>query len=292
MSSSILLFGATSLLGFHLGTMFPEVVLPFISPGNTAKTVRRWPVLQLHDSVWIADVFQRTQPEALVYCHAVCDVAKCEASPGWAYEMNVGQLGRVLDVLPAHARFVYVSSDHVFGGDGVYDEHCEPAPISVYGRTRVEAERLVLKRADSLVLRTGLGIGVSPDGRTGHLDWLQYRAKRKLPITIIEDEYRSTVWQCDLAMRVMAFAQAKETGLRHMTATRAISRVALANFLIRQFHIPATFTVETRHQQPHPHLGRVELATVFHDEASKPLASVLDDESSRRSCVSNGLFDN
>ena len=158
MSSPLLLFGASSLLGFHLAKMFPQAVLPFIAPGNRAKAVRQWTALQLHNPVWVAEVFQRTPPGTLLYCHAVCDVPKCEVSPDWAYEMNVQQLNRVMVALPARTRLVYVSSDHVFGGDGVYSEESSPSPISVYGRTRVEAEQLVLKRAGSLVIRAGLGI--------------------------------------------------------------------------------------------------------------------------------------
>jgi len=269
-----LLFGATSVLGFHLATMFPKTVLPFISPGNRAKAVRQWPTLQLHDAVWVAGVLQRTQPEVLLYCHAVCDVPKCEVSPDWAYEMNVQQLGCVMAALSAHTRLVYVSSDHVFGGDGVFSEKSIPSPISVYGRTRVEAEQLVLTRPGTLVIRAGLGIGESPDGRTGHLDWLRYRTTRNLPITIIEDEYRSVVWQRDLATRVMQLAQSEETGIRHIATTHAVSRVELANYLIGEYDIPATFKIETRHQQANPHLGHVELVTVHEGDLFCPLSCV------------------
>lgn len=275
-SPSTLLFGATSLLGFYLATLFPENVLPFISQGNTSRSVRQWPSLQLDNSVWLESLFQRTQPDILLYCHAVCDVPKCEAHPAWAHEMNVQQLNRVMSALPEHTRLVYVSSDHVFGGDGVYTEESRACPISVYGRTRVEAENLALKRTGSLVIRAGLGIGGSPDGRTGHLDWLRYRSQHNLPITIIEDEYRSVVWQRDLATRVMQLAQSQETGIRHISATRAVSRVELANYLIKKMIKTATFKIESRHQQAAPHLGRVELATVYRGDLFSPLSSVLD----------------
>ena len=276
MASSILLFGATSLLGFHLATMFPKTVLPFISPGNTTKSVRQWSALQLHDLIWITKVFQQMQPKILLYCHAICDVPKCEANQNWAYEMNVHQLERVIMALPESTRLVYVSSDHVFGRDGVYTEESCPCPISVYGRTRTDAEHLVLKRAESLVVRAGLGIGKSHDGRTGHLDWLRYRSQQRLPITIIQDEHRSTIWQHDLASRIMHLAQSGETGISHVPATRAVSRVDLANYLIRKFQIPATFKIEFSHQQAYPHLGRVELRSVRKGALFKPLASVLD----------------
>ena len=165
-------------------------------------------------------------------------------------------------------RLVYLSSDHVFGGDGVYTEASVPSPISVYGRTRVEAEQLVLKRADTLVIRTGLTIGPSPDGRTGHMDWLSYRSERGLPITIIEDESRSVVWASDLAKRVMKLSESKVTGIRHISATRIISRVSLANYLFRSMGKVPKFIIEGRDRQPVPHLGSVGLESDYDDTFS------------------------
>lgn len=276
MNHSTLLFGASSILGFNLAKLFPATVLPFISPGNTSESVSEWPVLQLENSDWVERTFAQYQSKVLLYCHAVCDVPKCEADPDWAHEINVQHLRRVMAVLPEKTRLVYVSSDHVFGGDGEYDEHSLPCPISVYGQTRVNAERLVLGRYGSLVIRTGLAIGPSPNGRTGHLDWLRYRTQKNLPITIVEDESRSVVWVTDLARRVMKFAQSNETGIRHISATRAVSRVELANHLMSILGEPPAFRCESRHQRPAPHLGRVELTSAYADILSQPLASVLD----------------
>jgi dTDP-4-dehydrorhamnose reductase len=273
---SILLFGATSILGFNLARLFPGIILPFISPGNRSRSVSHWPPLQLENHQWAKRIFAQSPATVLVYCHAVCDVPKCEAHPEWAHEINVQQLHRVMQVLPAHIRLVYVSSDHVFGGDGEYSEHSHLCPISVYGRTRVTAEKMVLERHQSLVIRTGLAIGISPNGRTGHLDWLRYRTRRNLPITIVEDEYRSVVWVTDLSRRVIKLAQSTETGIRHIPATRAVSRVELAHYLMSVLGETPNFRCESRHLRPTPHLGRVELTSAHEDKFSRPLASVLD----------------
>ena len=206
-------------------------------------------------------------------------MAKCEASSDWANEVNVQHVDRVIEALPDKTRLVYVSSDHVFGGDGVYSEESLPCPISTYGRTRVKAERHVLQRAGSLVIRSGLGIGDSPDGRTGHQDWLRYRTQQNLPITIIHDEYRSVVWVHDLAQRVMDVANSTETGIRHLTATRVASRVEVASYLMEKMGLAAKFKVEGRQQQSAPHIGRVELTSVYTGPLFLPLASVLDCES-------------
>ena len=150
MRPSVLLFGATSMLGFNLAQLFPETILPFVTPANRCRTLRQWPVLKLENPDWPKTLFSRHEPEILLYCHAVRDVPKCQAAPAWAREINVEYVRRLLRVLPEKAKLVYVSSDHVFGGNGVYDEKSTPCPISVHGRTRVDAEELTLTRSGSL----------------------------------------------------------------------------------------------------------------------------------------------
>jgi dTDP-4-dehydrorhamnose reductase len=258
MNPPSLLFGATSILGFKLAKTFTDSLVPFTSPRNRAA-VQSWPTLNLEDPEWVKSIFEHSQPSVLLYCHAVCDVPKCEADPEWAYEINVRHLQRVLKALPNQTRLVYISSDHVFGGDGTYDEYSPPCPISVYGRTRVEAEQVVLERPQSLVIRTGLAIGPSTNGRTGHLDWLRYRTQRQLPITIVEDEFRSVVWAEDLAVRVMEMARGREAGVRHIITTRTVCRIELAHYLLQRLGLKADFHFESRHNRSAPHLGRVEL---------------------------------
>lgn len=276
MTNPIILFGATSILGFSLARMFPERILPFITPGARARSLRSWPALNLEDPAWAYSLFEQRPPDILLYCHAVCDVPKCEDAPDWAREINVGHVRRLLAALPMKTRLVYVSSDHVFGGDGTYDEAASLCPISVYGRTRVEAEDLVLGRSGSLIIRAGLPIGPSPNGRTGHWDWLRYRMQQKLPVTIVDDEYRSVVWADDLADRVMQLAHSAETGVRHIPATRALSRVELANYLLSLFGVKPNYRCASRHDRAAPHLGRVELSTRYRGPLFTPLVSVID----------------
>ena len=276
MRQVVLLFGASSIIGFDISRRFPTTVIPFIPSENTVHRISGWPVLQLENLAWIKAITRQFNSNLLVYCHAVCDVEKCEENIDWAYEVNVEHVKRVIDVLPKGMRLVYVSSDHVFGGDGVYTEKSAVLPISVYGRTRVEAESLILEREGSLVIRHGLVIGASPNNRAGHLDWLRYRAEHNLPITIVRDEYRSAVLASDLSDRIINLAKSNKTGIYHIPATRCISRLSLANYLMYLLEASSQFQVISRHQKTIPHLGFVELATCHNDLFSRALESVRD----------------
>jgi len=270
-----LLVGATSVLGFTLAQMFPELVAPLANPHNRKADGQPWHRARLDVRSDWRPLLAAAPPRLVIYAHAVCDVGRCQEYPDWARRMNVDSLAALLEELPATTRFVYLSSDHVFGGDGVYRESSPPIPISHYGETRVAAERLVLARPDALVVRFGLPIGVSLSGRNGFYDWLRYRHQRGLPITVIRDESRSAAWAGDIAARVMRLAQSRLTGIRHIPAQCAVARPELAAFLMRQQGLSTTFTVRRRAEQPHPHLGHVEIGSDYLDEYAAPLPSVV-----------------
>jgi len=253
--------------------------------GREAAALPRHAPLRIESACDIAALLRDRCVETLIYCHAVCDVAKCEAAPQWARAVNVDGLRNVLAQLPERTRVLYVSSDHVFGGDGAYAESAPPSPISVYGRSRVAAEEVVLARADALVVRAGLAIGPSLDGRSGHEDWLRYRVERGLPITIVRDEMRSAVWAADLAERVLRLARSELRGVRHVPATRAVSRPQLAEYLLRRRGLPVRYALSERRAQPAPHLGRVAIVSEHDGELATPLPSVLDGERPRPGSV-------
>jgi len=273
----IWLFGASSIIGYALARQGGERVVPMANPFTRAEPCRAWPRIDLADPLALrAMLAERQAPALVVYAHAVCTVSKCEAEPAWARRVNVAPVDQLTSALPAWTRFVYVSSDHVFGEDGVYRERDEPCPISVYGQTRIEAEQHAMRRPGSLVVRPGLAIGPSVDGRTGHRDWLAYRYRQGLPISIIQDEARSAVSVDELAARVWALSLSDRTGLYHLPATRPVDRPELARRLMAHQGLPPRFRIETRAQQPHPHLGRVTLASIHDDPLAARLPAVTE----------------
>jgi dTDP-4-dehydrorhamnose reductase len=268
------LFGASSMIGWSLFRARPSIR----AYCNTAT--RRVPPgvaggIDLDDEAAVAALFQHVRPEVIVQCAGVCDVANCERSPEFAWQVNVEAMRILLAHAPPSARIVYCSSDHVFSGDtGPYDELSPPDPLSVYGRTRVAAEQLMLARPNTLVVRSGPWIGPSATGRTGHLDWLRSRHARGMPLTIVEDEARSVVWAEDAADRVWALAASSITGIRHLVTGRAVPRPELARFLDAKFAIGVQFATERRRDREAPHPGRIELRTVHADALAAPLVSV------------------
>lgn len=264
-SSSLILLGATSIVGWNFYRAYPDRIIPFCNVHNKSKAVRHLPRIRLNDPEEVQKLFQTYPRHTFIYCDAICDVSMCEANPEWAYRVNVESLENFSRQMPRSARLVYLSSDHVFGEDGAYHKESAVCPISVYGRTRVAAEAAVKARDNSLIIRAGLVLGQSVDGKTGHIDWLKYRHKNRLPVTMISDEARSVIWAHALAPRLLSFAQSKITGLRHITAP-LINRVRLAQNLLAEMKIDLDFQIKNRAEQSYPHLGKIELKTLFENE--------------------------
>jgi dTDP-4-dehydrorhamnose reductase len=275
-AGDVFLFGATSMLGWSILRAAPRRLTAFCN-GFTRKSpegIERG--IHLDDPVAVYELFATERPKLIIHCAGVCDVEKCEDSPEFAYSVNVDGTQLLIEHAPADARIVYCSSDHVFSGDtGPYDEASPTDPVSVYGKTRVAAERLIAARPNSLIVRSGLWVGPSATGRNGHLDWLRYRHRQKLPMTVVADEARSALWAEDAARRVWALADSALTGVRHVVATRVVSRPELAAYLAERYAVGAAIDVHHRRDRRAPHLGRVELATRFSDALAQPLPSVI-----------------
>ena len=93
------------------------------------------------------------RPDIVVHAAALANVDACENDPEAARRLNVGMTENLLDAIAAECptcRFVYVSSDQVYDGQGPHDE-ASPCPGNVYGRTKLEGEEVALKHPDSLV---------------------------------------------------------------------------------------------------------------------------------------------
>jgi dTDP-4-dehydrorhamnose reductase len=269
-----LLLGPTAIHGYGIVCRYPDRVQAIHN--TNIKDARRlgWPYVELEDLGGIERLL-RDYTGTIIYAHAVCDVRRCEQNPEWARGKNILNLTHVLTSKNDDARFVYLSSDHVFGEDGIYDEASPPCPISEYGRTRIDAEAVVSEYVNTVIIRVPLALGPSVSGRIGHLDWIRYRHTKGLPITIIEDEARSAVSAWDVAERVISIAESSLTGIRHIAA-RSVSRIQLADAVFAHHGLSADYSLATRADQPAPHLGRVTMETCYDDAWSQPILSAVD----------------
>jgi dTDP-4-dehydrorhamnose reductase len=97
------------------------------------------------------------RPELVVNCAAVTKVDRCESEPELAYEVNGRAVEHVVAAAArAGARLIQLSTDYVFDGAArePYREDAPAAPLSVYGKSKLEGEARALAGERALVVRT------------------------------------------------------------------------------------------------------------------------------------------
>ncbi|MFA4992172.1 MAG: SDR family oxidoreductase [Candidatus Omnitrophota bacterium] len=113
--------------------------------------------LDVRDRKGIEKLFNFFEPETVVLAGGITDVDICEKKKKLAEDVNVrGTLNLAGKARERGSRMVYVSTDYVFDGErGPYGEKDKPNPINVYGRTKLEAEKIVSSFSrGNLVIRT------------------------------------------------------------------------------------------------------------------------------------------
>ncbi|HEX5964633.1 MAG TPA: NAD(P)-dependent oxidoreductase, partial [Pyrinomonadaceae bacterium] len=133
--------------------------------------------------------------------------------------MNVNSLGPqnlARSSCRIDALLITISTDYVFDGlkDGFYTQRDQPRPISVYGRAKLEGERLAqVESARTIVVRTGYLFGL---GGPNFLSRVVTMAKRGEKLKVIGDMYGTPTYGRDLAARLRELAIIDLPGVYHV----------------------------------------------------------------------------
>ena len=182
-------------------------------------------------------LFDQYQFRSVLNCAGNCALRACELDARLAWRVNVEGVRNLLDVVgPADVRLVHLSVDLVFAGkrDGGYREHDATDPVTVYGKTMVAAEQLLLSEVSrACLLRISLPMGVSSNGHAGAIDWIQSRFKKLRPATLYFDEVRTPTYTDCLSELCEAMLANRLAGLFHAGGPRPLSLYQIAQVINR-----------------------------------------------------------
>lgn len=156
----ILLLGASGYVG---GRLWIDLSPRHSVTGTcSSRRVAELIPINLRDETALAELARRGF-DVVIHAAGLVDLEQCEASPQLAHALNVRSVEVLIQALHGMpTRLIYLSSDNVF--DGRLDEYTEddpPAPLNVYGHSKVAAENL-LKGSRHLVVRIPIVYGRSP----------------------------------------------------------------------------------------------------------------------------------
>jgi dTDP-4-dehydrorhamnose reductase len=241
--SRILVTGITSIHGWPLYQKLQAMVSPdrlfgIRPPGMKIPNHPNTASICMTDAGELARVRDEFRPTHVLHAGGVCDLDACEAMPRYAHSINVNGAKTIVSLFSTSCYIMYLSADLVFSGNKAsrlgYSETDHPDPVSVVGKTYLLAEKEIAKARRHSILRIGLPMGDSIQGKKGAIDFIDGRLKKGLPMSLFHDEYRSCIPCDDLADAVVSLLSLEVEGLFHVGGPLAVSLYEIGERILRR----------------------------------------------------------
>ena len=245
----ILITGSNGLLGQKLVAALrndPTVALTATSRGpdrSPDPLHDRYRPLDITDAAAVDAVFDAVRPEAVIHTAAMTNVDACELDPAACRLQNVTATAHLVRAAQRHgSHFIHLSTDFIFDGmAGPYREEDAPAPLSVYGHSKLDSERVVQEGglAKWAIARTIIVYGVAPGLSRGNVVlWAKGALEKGEPIRVVDDQWRMPTLAEDLAEGCIRISRRGATGIYHLSGPDGMSILELVHRVGRFFGLP------------------------------------------------------
>ena len=234
--TTILITGASGQLGMSLKKIFNSKYEIISTTGNNISGVSSI-YLDVTNPVLFKEVVEMTNPDLVVNLAAMTNVDLCEKNPELAYSINIGGVDNLVNAF--RGPIIHVSTDYVFDGEsGPYKEEDTTNPLNVYGRSKLESEKLLLDQSeDSLVIRSNVLYDYSSKSRASFLNWVVDSLNQEKEISVVEDQWNNPTWTGSLAVVIDRAIDTQVTGLVHWGDGDLVSRFDFANKIADVFNL-------------------------------------------------------
>jgi dTDP-4-dehydrorhamnose reductase len=221
--------GAGGLIGNYLVQTAPK-----FAPSARIRGLTRTD-LDLENFAAVRDAFRKESPGMVIHCAALANTPACEKNPALARRLNV-DVTSVLAELAADIPLLFFSTDLVFDGrTGNYDESAPVSPLSVYGKTKADPERVVLANPKHTVVRTSLNFGQSPTGDRAFNEQMRRAVERGETLQLFTDEFRCPIPALETARAVWELVAQNKPGLYHLVGSERLSRWEIGQLLAKHW---------------------------------------------------------
>jgi len=241
--------------------------------------------LDFTDAGQIQECLVALKPKTIYLSAALTHVDYCEDYPEDAEKRNVNAPRRIAEeAARLGAKLVFYSTEYVFDGkNGPYDEEAKPAPLSVYGKTKLAAEQAIGEIcASALIIRTTVLYGWDPESINFAMQ-IYARVKSGAEMTIPSDQIGNPTLAEYLAQTSVDLVQSGTSGVVNVVGKDLVPRSEFAKALVKTFggnpdQVISVTTASLKQKAPRPLRGglRTEKLTRLLGKEPISLAESLD----------------
>lgn len=176
-------------------------------------------------------VLKDIKPDVVVNTAAFHNVPRCEEEPEKAFLVNgVGTMNLARISNDIDATLIHISTDYVFDGEkkSPYVEIDPPAPLNVYGNTKLSGEYFIRAIANKYyILRVSGLYGENPCRAKGGYNFVELmlkKAKEQDEVRVVNDEFLTPTFTKEVARQISKMLKKMPGyGLYHATAEGSCS---------------------------------------------------------------------
>ena len=236
----LLVLGGSGLIGKSLLKLNNEK-FDIITTYNT-KQINMAKILSLkcnlpNDLNKLENTIISKKPDIIVNAMGYSNIDFCETNKEKSYQLHVKITEKIAKLATVHnIKTIFLSSDYVFDGKkGNYNESDLPNPINYYGKTKLEAEKIILKQPQNLVFRTS--VIYDWDFRVRFFNYVVNNLKNKKEIEATYDVFNSVTLVDSLIEAIFLAIKKKKSGLFHVVDSNCVNRFEFAKSIAKIFKL-------------------------------------------------------
>jgi dTDP-4-dehydrorhamnose reductase len=242
----ILITGSNGLLGQKLILLCQKFGYEYLATSQgenrfSACPEKKYLSLDITSQNEVDKVILKYLPSHIIHTAAMTNVDACEEDPISCHKVNVLGTHNLLKVAQkASIHLCLLSTDFVFDGKkGDYKETDEVNPLSVYSKSKVDAENLLINShfTNWSIARTIIVFGTGENlSRSNIVLWAREALAKGGPLSIVDDQFRSPTWATDLAWGCLSIAQNNQKGIFHLSGPKKYSIIELVRAIAKYYN--------------------------------------------------------
>jgi dTDP-4-dehydrorhamnose reductase len=198
-------------------------------------------------------------PDVILHTVAHSSVDECEKNLEIGKKLHIESTKEISNISKKiNSKLIYLSTDAIFDGKSnkKYTENDEPDPINEYGKSKLEAEKIIKNASkQNVILRPAVIYGWHKKSR--FTNWIIESLQNRKSVNPHNDQYNTPTLVDDLVKSIIIIIDKNISGLFHSTGKTCVNRYELACNIAEVFNldkklIKPVSSMEKKQDAPRP----------------------------------------